>query len=112
MTSSLRQASISSRSWLTVTTSVRCRTAAEFVASDDIASMVSSRPLNNTRVKEPGVRQLDACLLDCDQVSGQIAAIDCRDVLRQQRLKRFRVVPVEEVTVKLSSFATVAKVNS
>ena len=86
---SCRQASISSRNWLTVTTSVRCRKLPSFAASigDRIDRVGES--FDDSLVKQLRVGQFDARLFHRDQMSGKIAAVDGRDVLRQQRLEAF-----------------------
>src|ERR1043166_1443402 len=53
------------------------------------------------RAEERALRQLDARLLEREQVAGQVAAVHGGDVLRRKRLKRARVIPVEEVAAEL-----------
>ena len=57
---------------------------------------------NDSLVKQLRVRHLDACLFQRNEMAGQISAVHSRYVLGEQRLEGFRVVPIEEVAVKLS----------
>ncbi len=50
------------------------------------------------RARLQRVDYLDACLLQRDEVAGQVAAVDSRYVRRLQHLQRREVVPVEEMT--------------
>ncbi len=51
--------------------------------------------------EERAVGQLDARLLEREQVAGEVAAVHGRDVLRRERRERLGVVPVEEVAAEL-----------
>src|SRR6185503_14009845 len=53
-------------------------------------------------VKEFRIRQFNARLFERDCMTGQIAAVDTRDIRRLQWLKTFGVVPVKKVTAKLA----------
>ncbi|HEV2834436.1 MAG TPA: hypothetical protein VGW58_03910, partial [Pyrinomonadaceae bacterium] len=59
-----------------------------------------AEPLDQVRMKQTVVWKLDESLFYCDQMSGEIAAIHGGDVLRQERLEAFCVVPIKKVAVQ------------
>ena len=71
------QASISSRNWLTVTTSVRCRIVPSFSASSDTPLNRVREAVDDPVVEKPRVGQFDACLFQRDQMAGKISAVNC-----------------------------------
>ncbi len=60
-----------------------------------------AEPRERVRAEERALGQIDARLLEREQVAGEVPAVDGRDVLGFQRLQRARVVPVEEVAAEL-----------
>ena len=62
-------------------------------------------PGETPAISERQIAPLTACVGECDQMRGQIAAVDRGDVLRIERTQVLCVVPIVEMTSKAGEIA-------
>src|SRR5262245_36388762 len=59
------------------------------------------QPARDPLLQYAMVRQFQACLLERNQMTREIAAVYGRNIMRPQRLQRARVMPIEKMTTEL-----------